>query len=310
MFVAVLASSCADSNAPVTSNAAPTELLGLGSTPSELTAIQAADRNTMELAVQSCMKEQGFGYEPVVQPVTEHAASSLDEGTLEYAERFGYGILAGFEETAIAPFFADSVNNSAVDLMADSEFLAWISALTGLNPDEFDALTNEITDSEVSLNEMSGLFVGKGGCIDEGSAASNLAQTWALMDQHSDALIALEASITSDDRIAALDQRWGDCMAEAGFIVSDTGQARAPFNDYWVSAYAQLEFNFDEFGEPFVLGFEPEELDEQLVEERRVAVQDWKCEEPLKVERQTLRALLNAEFWAENGDVYRALDNS
>lgn len=289
LLVAVIAlSSCTGEQARDDKPSAPAptaaDLLGFAS-PYDTYRIQLADAAERQLVVQECMAAQGFEYAPIMPPVPSFYSSNLSG--LEFAELYGYGILTSFEDVEVAAYVNSNPNDSALALMANSEWWAWMEAFTGL--------TEGVVESG-EIETADGSLIGDGGCIDlvvrDDSRESIRDQ---LTFTYEDKLIELEQSVQSDPEYSELIQQWAICMKSAGFSASGEGSARHTFR----MLYAELADTvvLDESGS---VSFDSEGLDAGIRDEIETAVQDWKCEDPIRARREAIRAERSQEFWQTN----------
>jgi len=203
-----MASSCGTSD---DTDATIFEELGFASNPSvqddeahqaghDAAAAERSDR------VAACMRESGFpvvddtGQEPVVD------FQGLQSGTVEFAERFGYGFFPRFDELILThPDARAGEADAYFDQLTEDEQLAYNVALYG---------------------DASG-----GGCIAEAKVDTDeqarLRQ--AIADELFPAYLAFRERVDADDELADYDADWAVCMAGKGFGYESSPKARLRF---------------------------------------------------------------------------------
>ena len=178
-------------------------------TASELQARAERESREQQEFIAACMSELGFNYTPVPMTVTVQVADPTagpQQGTLEWAEQWGYGIstdpwsegAGGGTSWGWGPAGEDP-NQAMVDAMSDAEREAWNEALWG-QPQE---------DGEWDPMQA--------GC--QGQANAARWETISTPNQFE----ALEAEMNqiwtqteNDPRMATLNAAWASCLTDAG----------------------------------------------------------------------------------------------
>lgn len=261
------------------------ELLGLDIAlrSDDVVALEAA----AERGVQTCMQAAGFEYLPVdFASQLDEAVGFVDPESREYAERNGYGISIGPD---VGPPNPDSIvdpNEGIRAALSATELASYQQALYGDSPDEDEQLT--LADGT--------------GCVAESyrtvyEAQAELGGVEEFFAEFAPELSDLEDRFRSDPRFVELEEQWAACMAEQGFEVA-TRQ----------DIFVQLSEQMSQVTGPVLEPGEdpPAELQEQMDEvaewERRAAVAEWDCNQPVDDEMQRLRYGYEALFLDENSD--------
>ena len=162
----------------------------------------AATRLREEL-VAACMTEQGFTYVPAVPPAPAGPARTEadgvpDQGTLAFAEQFGFGIAdTSWMSAAGAAMPAwTNPNDEHVERMSEAERAAWEYALYGIGADGH------------------GEDWALGGCLGE-ALEQTLQPPTAFAGLQEEAGRHWER-VWSDPRVAEVDAAWASCMIDHG----------------------------------------------------------------------------------------------
>lgn len=234
-----------------------------------------SDQIRADEAIRDCMAEQGFEYNVPTRRELERAfPQDIDLPRDEYANTLGYGIAA-------------SVN-------ADVGAILQLEARSKLSPEEqakYDfALQGDLENSS------------NGGCSAEtariyGIAPEGLPHLFQELD-------ALEAAVRSDARYLGLSDRWSECMAGHGYRLRDTDHAQSVFRAYAAQIDpripSEVELTGDELPE------QPKDLDSLREIEIRVAMQDFECLEPMRLELLDIQREYQLEFLDANKGLFEA----
>ncbi len=171
-----------------------------------------------------CMSEQGFEYIPYVQSQGQGGFSG-PESEEEFVAQYGFGIattlledqrMGEMDEAEMEAEAAKDPNNAIVEAMADAERDAYYEALHGEQPDiDFESMTEEEINAAHELFEPSGCYNDAyeelwGGGADQ-----------AFYEQFGPLMEDLYANLDSDPRIAEMESKWSECMADKGFDFTD-----------------------------------------------------------------------------------------
>lgn len=258
-----------------------------------------ADQMRIEELVAQCMTEQGFEYTPVVYPMGDAVArdiaiaagDELDWSSLEFAERYGYGITTNpWEDQEVEPPVVDppigeewvDPNQDYVESMSEAEQQAYWAALYG-DQSKFEDFTEEDWENYVWTWEDNGCQGWAQHEInpeiwDEGNDGSQFEALWADMD-------AMYLSIQEDPRLTAAVDAWSACMAEAGHpgltdIWSASNIIYEKVEPIWEEVYGQIDYESDAEIDYEALDREVRErLSEFTDLEIEVAVADWHCKD-------------------------------
>ena len=189
-----------------------------------------ADHQRFQEVIRGCMKEQGFEYFPAPSTLEDFQtpgrhvpdepaswAGGLVPGTLEYAERYGFGIVESLsqplgpdpEKGEVPPDEAaywDSLSESDIE----AHYIALHGRDNGMTPDADGIFTWHWT---------------KAGC--EGKAVHKVYGEVTYPEDDPDfadlvsALWDNEPNMDNDDAYAALQGDWSDCMEKAGYQFPD-----------------------------------------------------------------------------------------
>lgn len=189
--------------------------------PADLTDSQRAEVKAKELRLQEvvadCMAHQGFAYTPWASSVDRYAlmAEAPQQGTMEYAQKYGFGIVANPVRDIFMQQDAEVDPNEAYkNGLSPSARYAYITALKGKNAADIDRGMEE--RNPVPKNGPPPPDDG-GGC--EGVANESVFDddeaSRAAVDLYNAAKRAL-SNIDSDPRMVQATQEWSDCMVGLG----------------------------------------------------------------------------------------------
>lgn len=185
----------------------------------------AEEERERQTLITECMAAQGFEYQPVDygQNFFFGPGNDLDPTSREFVEKYGFGFStyeeefaveeeAAFESEEAAGAFSDP-NQEYVDGLSESAREAYYAALYGDQPEFDPSFTEE--EMEEAFEENPELF-GPQGCEGEAYTETQGGQQAvyvALQDEMQDLFERMQA----DPRIAAWEQDWAACMADAGY---------------------------------------------------------------------------------------------
>ena len=168
--------------------------------------LASTGRETEQL-VAECMREQGFEYEPfsflgeTTAPPSDHA---LELSPDEYQARYGYGLATQLEDA-----LTRKVDSSESPPPPPESNLEYYESLTEAGRQAYDlALEGE---------------AGNGGCIEEATRLAD--RTAILFNRFGGELAAMSQQIEADPRVIEADDRWRQCMADAGYDFEHEGDA-------------------------------------------------------------------------------------
>lgn len=244
-----------------------------------------------ERRTATCMLAEGFEYTPVVVR-SGTVSAQTDSSTREYAERIGFGIVAGFDESTSDGTAPQEPNALYYNSLTDGEKSAYEIALNGKEHDD------------PSVSEVGG-FLDFGGC--KALAAEELLNLFGVLDEFEAPANNVFDAWQADARMQESRMMWSRCMAEAGYTIEHPDDVREqvfermfPLVDnpdaYDVTAgEPEFETDFgvnndwsellsgDFFGpHPPLTVAARAELDEVAAFERGLAVAHFDCYEPLR----------------------------
>lgn len=221
----------------------------------------------LEELIATCMTKEGFDYIPDTElshfSITEDDPNDPQEGTLEFAQQYGYGIMDSPQRYAIeaqAKAWKEHVdpNQEYIDSLSASEQNAYIETLYGAG----------VASSEQDPDENNNAF-GCQGWATKQIQSEKKPSAWDDPDfaefLNTGEELYREALATPEGQ--SLDGEWSDCMADAGFPdIPSRADALEKINQ------AQMEL----FGNS---GKQPEEalVKELQATEIEQAVADWNC---------------------------------
>lgn len=211
---------------PITQLFKDVKALGNMSQEEEARARQERDRKIEEL-ISQCMAEQGFDYKPLTPApapsAPDAAASTL--GELDYAKQYGYGLTTWTETEDAQPAQVDP-NEATYEGMSEAERAAWDRALWG-EGDTASGQAQAGADSGEGADLDGFTMAGASGCsataqqqVEQSDGTS--AATDAVFQDPQNAelmtrLAKVYADLDSDPAMISLNQKWAECMAEAGY---------------------------------------------------------------------------------------------
>lgn len=188
----------------------------------ELPSVTDADRlRKAEELVADCMAEQGWEYAPsvYVPPAAVPATTEADE--LERIEREGYGFAYQYLNAGVAS--GDDApqvdpNESYLASLTEQERKAWEDALYGTEEEQAASETTVTSFDPASGAQLS--ITGRpAGCykLEFDMMYSQLNQTQGQADLLREYWDAVQEEIKADPRTVALDEKWVECMTDAGY---------------------------------------------------------------------------------------------
>ena len=246
----------------------------------------AALEQEAELLVAECMLNNGFTYVPIdfasQLPVVE---GNVDPDSREFAETNGYGISIRPEAPALNPEDVLDPNEEIRAQLSPAELEAYQQALFGERPAEGET---------PGLDEQTGCVAESYREVSDAQAA--LGSVGEFFDEFSSELTELEDRFRADPRFLELERTWAECMFEQGFGINTRDEL-----------FVELDRRMAEVSTGLAPGEEPDASTQALMEEvrdweRRAAVADWDCTQPVQEDMQTLRYGYEALFLEENQD--------
>lgn len=238
---------------------------------------------TVQNLIATCMKEQGFDYEPKVPTLSDlrPLPESPGRGTREFVEQWGYGISSqpasgGYGDTFVVWGDFSATGQPA----AEPGRSEWERALNGTVIE-----TVELTDDDGRVVGLAENF--------DGSGCSSLA--WNGLSRDEEALRAVvdeaEAFLSAMPTSSAFDElnrEWSTCMREVGY------QYASPHEAYWASLP-------DPSGTWLI---DPEKDAHRIAPEIELATADLDCRERLDYVRRYNAIVLRQQ--QEYVDTHRA----
>lgn len=268
-----------------------------------------AQQAEVEELVAACMKEEGFEYVPNTQNggVVMSSDDMEDRETEEWVASNGYGMIQSAEQMAEQQAQSEEYVDPNADYTAslsESEQAAFYETLYGPGPSEEEMEAMEAGDGSYEYNWETA------GCQ---GAAQNEVQGGA-QDAYNDPKFAglfekmneLYTKAMEQPAVKALDAKWADCMADAGYSeFTSKSEAMMSISDAQNEFYENQEF--DESGVPVA----PDEaaMEELRQKEIDVALADFRCSEKLDYMQKSLEAqfALETQFVQDNKSELDAL---
>ncbi len=232
-----------------------------------------------EELVAECMAEQGFEYLPQPLLVNEPAPDEPEQGTREFAERYGYGIF--LQPRYVTNDGASDLRDVNADIKATmslAERAEYDRALHGTGEDNFVMSGDEV---DLEVTGCSGVMIDYS--INGGGKSDPVYVDASAYVQHID-----EVLLAEDPRVAAADARWAECMSDAGW----PGLASQP--DASLLAFEWLDALIAAMTEPGP---------EVLADEVSLALADFDCTESTGY--HAIRTELRDELQQEYVDDHR-----
>lgn len=180
-----------------------------------------AEERAQQEVVARCMADAGFTYVPFVDESGPWTPPGPEAGTLEYAERYGYGIAFpdapdNPERMVSGPRPVDP-NRAVVETLDEGEQAAYAVALNGPESTVSDLAAD--TDGPL-FGDMTGpTDWSRRGCI--GKAMIEVPFTFAVVEEQFPELSVALGQVGEleygDPRMDELDRDWAACMASAGY---------------------------------------------------------------------------------------------
>lgn len=163
-------------------------------------------------ATAECMLNQGFQFVPDAPEVRAIEASGLAEDSVEFAERFGFGIAIDFLLNELG---GPDARESSLD--------AHLATLTETERQAFEvALWGEPTDEQ----DDDGFDQWGGGCFGASYEAAYAKSPDRVFDVLDRELGTILAQYYADPRIVATQSDYAECMATAGYEYETADKAR------------------------------------------------------------------------------------
>ncbi len=264
----------------------------------------AQESMRVEELVAACMAEQGFDYTPVDWTGSGTSSEGPEEewGTLEFAEKWGYGATTDPWQSDTAP--GQEVvdpNQAVVEALSESERAAYEEALYGPPLPE---------DTDPETYEYDWRTAGCSGSaqheVYEVSTGMDEAQFEALQED----LVLMDESIRTDPRLAEVYAAWASCMADAGYDgLATPDDAESLIWDQVSAVYEEVDAAAPLGEEATAEEYEAQEADvaarlaELTDEEIGTAVADHTCREETDLART--QAEVDVEYQQEFYDAHQ-----
>ncbi len=194
-------------------------------------------RAQQENIIAACMQEAGFEYIPD-DPGSSSASDSgpwdgeLEWGSVEFAEKYGYGYSGGSEsEEGEQEEWVDP-NADYLAAMSESERAAYEAALWG-QQDEVEVEVED--DAEVEWDWTKAGCTGKASNEAYGDASSAYEDP-AFVDLQ-DEMTRLYEKVLTDPKLTALDAEWSACMNDAGFDFAKVNEASDSIDEAYTALW-------------------------------------------------------------------------
>lgn len=259
----------------------------------------------IEQLIAECMSEQGFEYIPNTQ--NGSVMFSTDDvdfdgpqwGTLEFAEKYGYGIVDDpYRHFMPSPDPEDEQyvdpNAEYIESLSESEQTAFYGALYGAAPTEEESKMIEEDPDYVWEPTDSGCY-GKA----EEQVRGQAMEFWDDPEfaDIRESIETLYEDVENSPEVRDLDLKWSACMAENGFSGHQSKYSiMDPLYEEWNSMQSGLNGEYRE----------PSEAEKNEFQQREIelAVQDFKCSEKLDYEKRRAEIMIKIEqeFIDQNKD--------
>lgn len=167
-------------------------------------------------ATAECMLQLGFEFTPMTRTISPMEASGLNEDSVEFAERFGFGIAVDFVLSELGGMTAEE---NALD-----ERLA---SLTGGEREAYETALWGEPSGEQDDSDDNGFEQWGGGCYGESYEtvfAQSPDRVFDILDSEASGIIS---QYYADPRVIASQDAYATCMADAGYDYETTDSAKA-----------------------------------------------------------------------------------
>lgn len=178
--------------------------------------------------IAACMAEQGFEYVPYVR-TQDQDGFAMPDTQEEFVELYGFGVATMMldeqrpDDVDIEAEMAKDPNNAIVEAMTDPERDAYYAALHGeLDQEELEGPTDGSPQVTTALSEPTGCQ----NAAYEETFNPNQAAEIEFCEQFGPMMEDLYSNLDSDPRLAALEGKWSECMAENGFDLTGEQDAQ------------------------------------------------------------------------------------
>lgn len=157
----------------------------LGLVPqAEMEQYWAEQEQANQLAIQACMNESGFDYEPEIYPTGADGMGGLEWGTPEFAEQYGFGIWTTMdpELSGAVEMTQEWANQDIVDALTPEEQNAWFEVNNRCSMEVYDGQDDIFRNPDVQQ----------------------------IMED-------FQTDVENDPRMREAQDGWVDCMEAAGF---------------------------------------------------------------------------------------------
>lgn len=204
----------------------------------EVTDVEIRRQQRVEELIAGCMADDGFEYVPV--PPDERMSGPFDEAyaldPADFAERYGYGVTTLSATEPVAP---TDPNQQILENLSAQRRQAYLQALWGeavpTDPDAADPDADQDRDgARPSPGGDQGCHGWANGQVYGDEDTGGMAAGHARFEELLSELELLWERIENDPRLADTDQRWVECMTEAGYPGFDRPHAarQSVFDEY------------------------------------------------------------------------------
>lgn len=223
----------------------------------------AASVDATEALIASCMADAGFEYVPVdvtaFLEVEEWLRRDPSLTREEYKSQWGYGITTRFDFPA-RDVGLGSQNLRIYEDLAPADQVAYDRSLFGEDTDATLAITLDDED-----------FTSTGGCTREA-----IDQVFPAEMRTGTFVNPKDVLVESDPRVAEAEQRWADCMADAGYEYTDQDEIIEEFEE-------QSDVVAGDDDPEELTGSRLDALRQLQDDEIAVALKDLECQEPVDI---------------------------
>ena len=258
----------------------------------------------MEEIIAACMAEQGFEYTPAEPTSFEQPDDLPDWDSKEYAEQYGYGATTSDEIYGSGEEYVDP-NADYLATMSESEQAAFYEALYG-TPPEVDPEADPEAEVEYNWEEN--------GCSGKASHEVYEQEGGIWEDPEftalSDEMSTEWEAVLDDPKVSAAQDKWVECIAEAGFDFSSPDEPQQEIYDELNALYEAAAPEAGAEVDPDA-SFEPDAaaMAELKEKEMKLAVADYECKESSGFTKAQTAAYASIEerMWDKYGERLEAI---
>jgi hypothetical protein len=248
-------------------------------------SLQAREATVQE-AVRTCMKEQGFDYIPTDASQSNFKVAfgpETEDLTAAQRRTKGYGITTDeLRPGRLQRDASDDPNQAIRKALSDADRKAYDTALMGAEAaNAMEAAKDGAGGGGVRVQRKAGDTSEAAGAEDNGCMGKAQSETPGGPKEVGSDLQEMQQRIDADSRLIAAERDWSECMAKAGYTgLEQPDDARGQIRD---EMDALMGADSDGEGTTrFAIGpddIDPGKLEDLKQEEIALAVQDGKCQD-------------------------------